>query len=60
LDDARGKEAQQISRLDEEFEMVDVLGSGEFSEAFKVVEKATGAVFAVKRTKQPIGGPKAR
>lgn len=36
------------------------LGNGEFSEAFEVVDKKRGGVFAVKRTKNAFGGPKDR
>lgn len=60
LDEARSAESQQTNRLDTDFEVLDVLGAGEFSDAFKVLEKGSEQVFAVKRTKKPIGGPKAR
>lgn len=60
LEEARAFENQQVNRLETDFEVQDVLGAGEFSDAFRVLEKATGGIFAVKRTKKPIGGPKAR
>ena len=36
------------------------LGQGEFSEAYAVEERASGQVFAVKKTKVPSAGPKER
>ena len=36
------------SRLDKDFAIVQRLGMGEFSQVWKVVEKATGTMYAVK------------
>ncbi|KAL1915355.1 uncharacterized protein VTP21DRAFT_6813 [Calcarisporiella thermophila] len=43
-----------------QFNIIARLGHGEFSEAFKVQEKSTGRLFAVKKTKYPFIGTKDR
>lgn len=52
--------AQQVGCFESRFTQLSVLGSGEFSEAVKAEEKATGAIFAVKRMKRRFTGPKDR
>lgn len=42
------------------FSISHTLGQGEFSEAYAVEERATGQVYAVKKTKVPSAGPKER
>ncbi|KAJ1982943.1 mitosis inhibitor protein kinase swe1 [Dimargaris xerosporica] len=46
--------------LDNQFVTIEKLGSGEFSEVFKVQDCATGEISAVKKTKYPFGGRKDR
>jgi len=42
----------QVSHFMQHFEQVSTLGSGAFSDVFKVVGRVDGATYAVKRTKQ--------
>jgi len=47
-------------RLGEIFEESQILGTGEFSEVYEVVERSSGKKYAVKRTRFPMSGPKER
>lgn len=52
--------ALSVGRFESQFTQLSVLGSGEFSEAVEAEEKATGAVYAIKRMKRRFIGPKDR
>ena len=45
-------------RFGEKFEESQIMGTGEFSEVYEVVERVSGAKYAVKRTRFPMTGPK--
>jgi mitosis inhibitor protein kinase SWE1 len=47
-------------RFGEKFEESEIMGTGEFSEVYEVVERGTGAKYAVKRTRFAMTGPKER
>ncbi|EGG10491.1 uncharacterized protein MELLADRAFT_33753, partial [Melampsora larici-populina 98AG31] len=47
------------NKFETEFDMVEQIGNGEFGEVFKARHSLTGVVYAVKRAKKPVGGPKA-
>lgn len=47
-------------RFGDKFEESQILGTGEFSEVYEVVERVSGAKYAVKRTRFPMTGPKER
>ena len=47
-------------RFGEKFEESQILGTGEFSEVYEVVERSSGIKYAVKRTRFPMSGPKER
>jgi len=47
-------------RFGEKFEESQIMGTGEFSEVYEVVERVSGAKYAVKRTRFPMTGPKER
>ncbi|KAE8241059.1 hypothetical protein A4X13_0g7581 [Tilletia indica] len=49
-----------VGRFARRFTVISVLGSGEFSEAVEVEERGTKARYAIKRTKRPATGSKAR
>ncbi|WWC63567.1 uncharacterized protein I303_106171 [Kwoniella dejecticola CBS 10117] len=53
------RSARHTTRLDKDFTVVQNLGSGAFSQVFKVCEKSTGKLFAVKAGK-PYTGAKNR
>ncbi|KAJ1985427.1 mitosis inhibitor protein kinase swe1 [Dimargaris cristalligena] len=46
--------------VDSQFVILDNLGSGEFSDVFKVQDRATGCMYAIKKTKFPFSGRKDR
>jgi hypothetical protein len=46
--------------LTKTFEMIQKIGSGSFADVFKVRERTTGRLFAVKKTRQPFMGFKDR
>ncbi|KAG0148679.1 hypothetical protein CROQUDRAFT_89950 [Cronartium quercuum f. sp. fusiforme G11] len=54
----RGREEGR-NRLEMEFDVLQTIGSGEFGEVFKARHAASGIVYAIKRAKKPVGGPKA-
>ena len=47
-------------RFGEKFVESQIMGTGEFSEVYEVVERVTGSKFAVKRTRFAMSGPKER
>ncbi|KAH9814975.1 WEE protein kinase [Melampsora americana] len=47
------------NKFENEFDLVEQIGNGEFGEVFKARHSSTGVVYAVKRAKKPVGGPKA-
>ncbi|KAK0553663.1 mitosis inhibitor protein kinase swe1 [Tilletia horrida] len=51
---------QKVERFANEFTILSVLGSGEFSEAVEVEQRSTRTRYAIKRTKRPATGTKAR
>lgn len=52
---------QEPSWFETNFTVLRSLGNGAFSDAFEVADRSReGAVYAVKRTKNPFGGPKDR
>ncbi|KAK0525993.1 mitosis inhibitor protein kinase swe1 [Tilletia horrida] len=55
-----GAGADDVGRFARQFTVLSVLGSGEFSEAVEVEERSTRLRYAVKRTKRPATGSKAR
>lgn len=50
----------QVGRFESQFVQLSILGSGEFSEAIKAEDRATGSIYAVKRMKRRFTGPKDR
>lgn len=57
---ARQTELLSPDRFSTLFSISRTLGQGEFSEAFEVRDRSTDEVYAVKRTKVPLAGHKAR
>ena len=57
---ADGADILSSGRFGEKFEDVRKMGTGEFSEVYEVVDKATKVKYAIKRTRYPLGGPKER
>lgn len=49
----------QCERFESEFDVLEIIGSGEFGEVFKARQDSTGKVYAVKRSKRTATGPKA-
>lgn len=47
------------NKFETEFDVVETIGNGEFGEVFKARHSSNGAVYAIKRAKRPVGGPKA-
>ena len=47
-------------RFGQKFEESQILGAGEFSEVYEVVDRVSRAKYAVKRTRFPMSGPKER
>ena len=47
-------------RFGEKFEESQIIGTGEFSEVYEVVERVSKSKYAVKRTRFPMSGPKER
>jgi hypothetical protein len=47
-------------RFGEKFTESQIMGTGEFSEVYEVVERVTGSKYAVKRTRFAMSGPKER
>ena len=45
-----------VSRYHEEFHEVCKLGSGEFGDVFKCINRLDGCTYAIKRSKKPIAG----
>lgn len=58
--EAAPKAAESVSRFETQFTMLDTLGKGEFSEAVKVQDRASGCIYAVKRMKSAFIGPRDR
>jgi hypothetical protein len=61
---ANGRLFQQYDlkggRFGEKFEESQIMGRGEFSEVYEVVERLSKVKYAVKRTRFPMSGPKER
>lgn len=57
---ARQSELLSPDRFSSLFSITRTLGQGEFSEAFEVRDRGTDEVYAVKKTKVPLAGHKAR
>ncbi|CAO1612587.1 unnamed protein product [Jaminaea pallidilutea] len=57
---APGMPSPPLGRFETNFTQLSVLGTGEFSEAVKAEDKATGSVYAIKRMKRRFTGPKDR
>lgn len=47
-------------RFAENFEEIQIMGTGEFSEVYEVADRKTRVRYAVKRTRYPMMGPKER
>jgi hypothetical protein len=47
-------------RFGDKFEDIQLMGTGEFSEVYEVVDRASRVKYAVKRTRFPMSGPKER
>ena len=47
-------------RFGEKFEESQIIGTGEFSEVYEVVDRVSKSKYAVKRTRFPMSGPKER
>jgi serine/threonine protein kinase len=45
-----------VNKFETQFEVIEVLGSGSFGEAFKVKSKMDGRLYAIKKTKQKYQG----
>jgi hypothetical protein len=56
----REQELQQPSWFESNYTVVRSLGQGAFSDAYEVSDHRRDGVYAVKRTKNPFGGPKDR
>lgn len=56
----RQAELQQPDYFESNYNVIDIVGRGEFSEVYRVEDKQRPGVFAVKRTKQPFAGPRDR
>lgn len=56
----RQQELQQSSWFETNYTVLKSLGNGAFSDAYEVLDKQRGGVYAVKRTKNPFGGPRDR
>ncbi|CAH7689954.1 kinase-like domain-containing protein, partial [Phakopsora pachyrhizi] len=49
---------EQPNRFENEFDRVELIGVGEFGEVFKARHAATGKVYAVKKSKKSVTGPR--
>lgn len=49
-----------LDEFESQYEILDTLGKGEFSQAFKVQDRSSGQISAVKRTKYPFTGVRDR